>query len=373
MARAEKKRVELKPVDDEVRPVAEVVRLENPETSRKPKPEAPVRLGPSDTDRTTSRLNVPSRDEVELRTHQPGIEVLIESTSGLADPTEEGWGEVSARRYPIPWGWFALIGFAIIGAVAWSLSHIEEAEVQADHLRDETESVLAREEREEEEARELVERIEASLRGFFAASTVDVMALRVRHPDRVLPLMRRHYAREPLRSVPLRSVKVLQPITLENRANFWMASVLLSDGETRNLVIEIAPQGDPRIDWETLVCDQPMPWDRFAMERPAGKSMDFRVYAERDMFFSHEFADAGRWLCFRLTALDSEETLFGYAATDSAEARELLEVIEKNGGRRVSVILRLGIPEGLQSRRGVVIEKMLGSRWLYLDSPDASS
>jgi len=77
-------------------------------------------------------------------------------------------------------------------------------------------------------------------------------------------------------------------------------------------------------------------------------------------------------LCFRLTALDSEETLFGYAAVDSLEAQTLLQLMEANGGRKTSMILRLGIPEGLQSRRGVMIEKVISPRWIYLDPPEST-
>jgi hypothetical protein len=116
-----------------------------------------------------------------------------------------------------------------------------------------------------------------------------------------------------------------------------------------------------------------MAWDEFVRERPAGHSMDFRVYVERDHFFSHEFADPNRWACFRLTALDSEETLFGYISTDSAELPKLAGLLDGGGGTRASVVLRLHIPEGLASRRGVVIEKLIAPRWIYLDPPDQES
>jgi hypothetical protein len=373
MAREEKKRVELRTVDDEVAPLAKVVRLDNRETERNPKDETPIRLGPIEPSREPSRLDLPSRDEIELRTHQPGIDALFDIETAGPDPTEEGWGDSAARRHPIPWGWFALIGLAIAAAVVWSLTHLEKAEVQADQIRVETESVLAKEEREEREARKLVERIETTLRTFFSATSVESLARSVRQPERVVPLMWKYYAQNPMVFNPLRSVRILQPVTLDNRANFWMTSVVLANGQHRNLVIEIDASGNPLIDWETMVCDQPMPWDEFARERPAGRSLDFRVYVERDMFFSHEFADASRWLCFRLTALDSDETLFGYVSVDSGEARTLLHLIEMNGGRKTSLILRLGIPEGLQSHSGVVIEKVVASRWLYIDPPDPAS
>jgi len=372
MAREEKKPVELRAVDDEVAPVVEVVRLENRETARNPKDEEPVFLGPLTANREPSRLDLPSRDELELRTHQPGIEVLVDVDQPNADLMEESWGEDAARGHSIPWGWFVLIGLAIAGAVVWSLGHVREADEQALQIREKTESVLEKEEREENEARELVNRIEESLRYFFNATKVDSLASRVRHPERVLPLMRKYHMRHPVFRSPMRTVRILQPLTLDNRTNFWIASVVLANGQMHNLVIEIDGDDKPLIDWETLVCDQPLPWDEFALERPAGASHDFRVYVERDLFFSHEFADSDRWLCFRLTALESEETLFGYVAVDSVEAQTLVDLLEANAGRRTSMILRLGIPEGLQSRRGVMIEKVISPRWIYLDPPDST-
>jgi hypothetical protein len=373
MAREEKKQVVLRPVDDEVLPVVEVVRLENPETGHKTKREEPVRLGAQEAVRTPSRLDLPSREEVELRTHQPGIDVLIKSTTVVPEFTEDAWGEDAARKNPVPWGWFALIGLALAGALVWSLINLKESEMQAGQIRENTRSVLASEEEEETAARELVERIEAALKRYFKTVTVESLARQVRQPERVVPLMRNYYARQPLKVNSIASVRNLQPVTLGNRANFWIASVTLFDGTKPNLVIEIDPAGNPLIDWETQVCYQPMPWDEFARDRPAGRSLDFRVYAEKDSFFSHEFSDAGGWLCFRLTALGAEESMFGYVRADSEEARKLLDVIQNNGSGQASLILRLSIPERLQSRQGVVIEKVLSTRWIYLDLPEDAS
>lgn len=92
-----------------------------------------------------------------------------------------------------------------------------------------------------------------------------------------------------------------------------------------------------------------------------------------DNFYNYEFTDAEHWMCFRLTALDSEETVFGYTDAKSDLARVLLQQLERYGKGRVRLLIRLTIPEGLQSRNGVVIEKLLCPRWLYLDSPDSGS
>jgi hypothetical protein len=94
---------------------------------------------------------------------------------------------------------------------------------------------------------------------------------------------------------------------------------------------------------------------------------------EIDTFHSHEFADSSKWNCFRLTASGAEATQFGYSRVNDEVSRELLELIKRNRYRKTSVILRLSIPEGLQSRSGVVVEKLMSPRWLYVDPPDTGS
>lgn len=373
MARDDKP-LQLRPIEDDAAEAPPVIRLVNQTIEEREKEHKPIRLGgPAHEADVSRRLDLPNREEVELRTHQPGIEVLIEPEVPNADLIEEDWGAETARRNPIPWGWFALIGLAIAGAVVWSLTRMEKADVQADQLRVKTQVTLVDEEKEEREAAQLIDRIETTLRSFFDATSVETLARLVRQPERVAPLMRAYYREKPVFSGRVSSIKLLQPITLDNRGNFWMSTVALTDGKKRNLIIEILDSGEPRIDWETLVCHQPMNWDDFVTQRPTGTAMDFRVFVEQDNFHSHEFADPNLWVSFRLTALDSEETLFGYAHAGSAEAEALLNQLGRNGGRRTSLILRLSIPEGLQSRRGVVIEKLISSRWIYLDPPDSGS
>lgn len=369
MARDDK-RFELRPVDDHEEPEeAPVIRLESDTTSQRAKP---VRLSVSpELANASQRLELPGREESVSRTHQPGIEALIETEAANPDFLEQDWGKHSTHQRAIPWGWFALIGLILAGGVIWSLSGVKDAEIKADQIRIATETVLGDEAKEELEASKLVDGIETTIRSFFQATSVESLARLVRDPERVRPLMDHHYQGKLVPTTRVVRIKPLQPLTLDNRANFWMTTVELADLPNRNLVIEILDTGEPRIDWETLVCYQPMKWDSFAADRPAGSSLDFRVHLEQDSFFSHEFADSTRWHCFRLTAPDSEETLFGYAKANGETARALLNLLNQNQGRKTSAILRVSIPEGIQSRRGVVIEKLLSPRWLYINPPEA--
>lgn len=378
MARDEKV-PQLRTVDDEPEVPSPVIRLGDRETLRVAPDQRPLRLGPvpeliedAPAEDVSRRLTMPSKEEVELRTHQPGIEVLIENDAANPELLEKGWGEASETRNPIPWGWFALIGLAIAGAVIWSATHVRQADVTANQLRVETESVLVDEQQEEIDAARLIERIESCIKRYFAATSVESRLRLVRHPERVGPLMKAYHETHPVTADRLKSIRVLQPLTLDQRGDFWMASVVMEDGTTRSLIIQASDEIEPKIDWETLVCYQPLPWDEFVTRPPTSTSLDFRVYVERDTFHSHEFNDTSKWTSFRLTALDSEETLFGYAHVGSAEEQSLLQVLQTSGGRRASMILRLVVPEGLRARRSAVIEKAVNHRWLFIDPPAES-
>ena len=371
----EEKTVRLKAIDDAEAPSPPVIRLTNRDTMLGEREAMPVRLSPHPTKPQVSRrLTVPSREDVELRTHQPDIGDLIDAATSRINAVEEHWGQAATRHQPLPWGWFALIGLVLAAAALWSLSRVEKADERAALIRSATETTIGDEEREKQEAARLITSIETTLTDFADATTVDGLSGLVRHPVRVTPMMRGHYANRPVHCGPLKSIKVLQPVTIGNRGNFWLAAVVLGNDKPASLIVEIPEHGRPLVDWETFVCHQPVEWDDFALQRPAGMALDFRVYAEQDHFFSHEFSDAEKWKCFRLTALDSEETLFGYAPAGGAVERELQEILETDAhGGKASVILRLRVPENAGSRRGVVIERVTCRRWIYLDPPDTAS
>lgn len=368
MAR-EEKRFELKPVDDELERKVPVVRLESEETLQRPKL---VRLGvPPEQVAVSKRLELSAKEPHESRTHQPGIDALIEIETVNPNFAEQSWGKKAAEQRHIPWGWFALMFLVLGAAAAWSLSGVKKGETQATETRGGAVSKIGSEATEEREATLLIGRIHEVTRKFFDATDIDQLAELCRQPERVKPLMQSLYQGKAIPRMPLVRSLSLQPMTLDHRANFWMETVELAGKEERSLLIEILENGEPRIDWETLVCHQPMNWDDFATRRPVGKSFDFRVYAMRDSFFSHEFSESAGWNSFRLTDREGEEALFGYVKADSDLSKEILTLIRKNRGQVTAMILRLTIPEGTQSRRGVVIEKLLSPRWLYLDPPDA--
>lgn len=371
MARDEKP-VELKPVDDVPELKIDVPRLESDETRQRQKL---VRLSPKAGDADTShRLELPSREVIETRTYQPGIEALIETESTIEEQSEDRWGQEAGEQRHIPWGWFALIALILSGALIWSLTRVKDSEQHAQIVRKDSAKAIKNETEEETEAQKLVERIETNTRRYFAASTVEELLPLVRDAERVRPMMENYYTkRAALTPHKVAATSRIQPLTIDRLGDFWVISVKLDNASPQNLIMDVSDVLTPKIDWETQVCYQPMDWDAFAKERPTNHSYDFRVYVEIDTFHSHEFSDSSKWNCFRLTATGADAALFGYAKVNDQVSRELLELITRNRYKKTSVILRLSIPEGLQSRGGVVLEKLMSPRWLYVAYPDSGS
>jgi hypothetical protein len=362
----ENREIKLTPVDDASLNRAPVIRLESKETlelARKRRLEA--------VDKDAMRLDVPARDEFEIRTHEPDPKLLLGNDPLTRRFMDMPWDDELPHHGSIFWASFIIITLSLAGFAMWSLKQADNPDTRSDRVPVATHSVLANEVAENLEAAQLIDRIEAATRRYFATTDPAMLASLSRHPDRVAPLIARHYQDRPILPNRVTGTVELQPLTLERRADFWMHTVRLENRKTRKVIIEVPDSGDPKIDWEAFAGHQPMKWDDFARERPAEVTMDFRVYLEPDHFFSHEFADSSRWNSFRLTALQSEETLFGYIENGNPIAEEIRKLLSQSGKQKVAVILRLQVPAGIQSRRGVVIEKIVSPCWIHLDPPDA--
>lgn len=359
MARDPEKAV-LRVVDESPPKPQEIVRLTSKEG-------IVIRSEPVPLQAPPERLEPEEHATEEKRTHEPDQEALVDvELAPLA--LEESWESSSRSSKPVAWGWFALFGLAIAGGVLWSISHLEQNKDTPLAARSQSIETLDKEIREREAAELTVNRILDCVRAYCTADSIDKLVAVSRHPERVRPLMEEWYGRKPLKPEQFESLNLLQPVTLENKGSFWMVSCTMNDGGKRHLLLEQQDDGSERVDWETEVCYQPMDWDRYATERPAG-SMDFRVRITPDNLFSHEFSDSDRWACFRLKTLKGEQVLFGYVERNSDEGIKLIKLLEQGRDHETAVLLRISVPVGLKSPSGVVIEKLMSPRWTYVEPP----
>jgi len=258
-------------------------------------------------------------------------------------------------------------------AVFWSLSHVQQAQplIKAEQ---QLAGVTAEESATSDRAlADLIQGMERQVKAFCDAGTLEAMLPLVRQPEVVGPLMKRYYAKTPLRALGFKRVRGFQGALVGADRDFWLFSVVLGDGSSRQIQVEQEVSGKFGVDWESAVMYQPMNWDDYARQRPPNSTMNFRVHVEEDHFFTHEYADSDRWASFRLSTPGGDETLFGYAPRGGKLENELLRLIEQNDKKPAPVILRLSLPANTKSHRGVIIEKVASPRWIYVDPPQTES
>jgi hypothetical protein len=322
----------------------------------------PVRLG---VERSPDQLDG-AGDGLKTRSKDPDARMLDQIE--IYAP-EEPWETQAVLKPGFPWVWVGVIACLFVVAILWSLVNVKRGGAQQRVIAEDTLSILEKDAQERMDAVLLVGALEGVVRDFFGSGSVEEMLRHVRHPERVAPLMERYYGNGG--PTPLRVEKIfpLEPITIDKRANFWMVPCDLGGSSRKVLVLESGSDNQVKVDWESFVCYQPMDWDEFAVTRPDGYTGDFRVYVQRDNFHSHEFADSETFDSYRLTALNGEETLYGYVSRDSAHAPLIAKLAAGHQGKPTPMILRLHLPEGLDSPRGLVVAELVSPRWVYVEDP----
>jgi hypothetical protein len=265
-----------------------------------------------------------------------------------------------------------LILMVLVAAGVWSLRAMRYGEIQVEIDHGAIREQVAKDMDATQQATQLVDRVEEVVAAYLRAETIETILPWVRHPERVRPMIEEAWKIEPKQRLKYERMTLFQPANMGQRA-FWVVRAEVEDGQIQNLLIEQTGESEVKVDWETHVCRQPMPWDEYFAKRPQGSSLDFRVWAEPDQLFNHEFSDARRWKCFRLTAKGSEEHLFGYALAGSEACQEMETLCQSAAGKKASILVRLRIPEGSVSPRGVVIERVVAPRWVILDAPVADA
>lgn len=349
-----------------LRPVSqdEVVRLAPEDEVQVLVPEEELRRAEELRRLAISRLEVEVRP---LRAVDPGVETLLgEVPVVVVDDPEQSWRGLRRR---VPYGWFVLILLCLTGAALWSLTSPERDEEAAGRAVGGREAILERVRKdrvEELEAMALVDRLERAARGFVEAETVAEMAEWVRDPEVVEPMMEGWYAEHGWEPKRLRGVAALGSLDLEGR-KFWVVELDLRGGRMPPVLMEEREDGSVRVDWESLVVYQPMPWDDFVQNRPEGRAMDFRVQAALDAIYSHEWADESVWQAYRLSPRESDDFVFGYVKRDSEAGRMMAERAVPGSAFPAALLLKLSVPPGTTSPRGVLIEEVVSPRWVVLD------
>lgn len=293
-----------------------------------------------------------------------GAEAPLERGDGedLESDIEETWDLGGRRKSPI--GLLALTGLVVLGVLGVAYWRIPRGDALITERASVVSEKLAAEQREQEEATRLMERIEAALRGYLAAETVEEKARFVRHPERVRPLMERYYAERKLVPQRFERLKSLYPVGVENYP-FLVVRAGLESGVVLPLLLQQSEDDQILFDWESEVAYQPMSMAEFLERRPED-GVDFRVYVRYDQFYAFEFADSEKYLSLMLTERNSDAFLFGYVERGSAAHEEVARLLNETDAPQEAMLLKLRFLPGSLGTRSVLVEEVVAPRWAYI-------
>ncbi len=355
MARREPSKPDLKLVDEDSSEVEEVVRIREGGRRAETVASVPVPLVPA----APERLEKSTGEEFERRSEEPDIDAIIDPGDGSED-VEEVWGK-ERKALPVPHGWFVLILAGVVAIGWWAFKSMKESEVKLEEVQRGVIEAVADEDEAIAEASEFVDRMERHLAEYLASDTIAERVALVREPERVRPLMEEWYSDHELEGGTYAGIRACHPLTIEGRP-FWVVSVAVEEGEPHDFLVEQLEDDRVRIDWETKVVYQPVPWDAFVSGEAGVESGEFRVRLRRDVFYTSDYPEED-WQSYRLTAPGSEEYLFGFVPREGTLASRVEEVAGLGRFEPAAAILKLSLDGDRSILRTVRIDELVSPNW----------
>jgi len=286
---------------------------------------------------------------------------------------EQAWSDRSGFKLRAT-NWNVVTAVYAVAAIAHTIIVFITVDPTNKEQKAEQLVIEAESQKEQQESISTVNRLHTAVRGYLNAESVQEKLQWVRHPDRVAPLMTQHYRENELENRKFKAVKNLRSVTAWSKS-FVLIVAELESGDSQFLALEHGEDDSFKIDWETEVCYQPMAWKDFAKKNTTA-TVDMRVLARPSNHYNSEFSEDKDYVCFRMVSRDSKVPVYGYAKKNSRVWHDLRLFF--TGKRQSSadgepLILRLRIPEKGFAKNGVIIDRFLSDRWLYVAPPNNQS
>lgn len=196
----------------------------------------------------------------------------------------------------------------------------------------------------------------AAAEDFLACETIEDYAPLIRDSERVMPLIRNYYAKEPFQ--PVGVLKINEQGRAQVAKRFASFEIVLKDYTSQPIAVEITEDG-PLVDWESWVGYCEVPWETFIDEKVKKPTL-MRLNVTRSYYFNFDFWDDTKWICYELERSSDESVLFGYVPFDSPLKNELPGI----GTGRQTFILKIRYPENFSAKNQVLITDLIQSGWV---------
>ena len=191
---------------------------------------------------------------------------------------------------------------------------------------------------------------------FLNCETIEELAPLIRHSERVMPLIRKHYQNSPYQPSP--SLTIDETGITQISKKFTSFQVVLADYSSRPIAVEITDNG-PLVDWESWVGYCGTPWETFIEQKTKQPTL-VRVRANQDFYFNFNFSDSSKWTCYRLARSSDETVLFGYLPVDSP----LNSQLPNSKKPPATHIIKIKFPEQAVSGDQVLITDIIQEGWV---------
>jgi hypothetical protein len=209
--------------------------------------------------------------------------------------------------------------------------------------------------------------IEAALKGFFEADSVDEKLQYCRDADRVRPLMVRYYAQRPIKADAWRGLGWVMPVA-EPGYRFGYAQALFDQSSPVELVVEEVEDGSIRVDWESTVRYAEQEWAEFLETRPETPTL-FRVIASKALQGAGGQASSvlGR-VTLELKHPAEDGTVLATFDGSDPKFKPLIDQLKMSKWKDVPLTLRLCYPGPSGEDATVRIADVEGKGWLILQN-----
>ena len=206
-----------------------------------------------------------------------------------------------------------------------------------------------------------LEYLERVSQAYFEAADPQALLAVCRNPERVAPMMARHYEHQPLQPRVWMKLDWARPLKEQGRHLFLTQSTL-ADGDPVKLMVELSDRGF-HADWESQVRYSEMAWPDFLAHRPTSPTL-FRLVATL-LTDPAESSDGLAHL--ELQHPDHPGPLQASLNTQDALWSRLSEQLIRGGWKKVPLTLRLCYDEKIQDPGTVHITDIEGKGWLILN------
>ncbi len=201
-----------------------------------------------------------------------------------------------------------------------------------------------------------VARVEAFLKSWYEAKSIDEMLELVRPSDGLKNKMLRHYELHPVNLSELREVGRVKDLPGEDGYITYYCET--QNYKKRFGVLQYS-QDSILLDWESYVAYSEMSWVELIKKNPEFP-VEVRARVKGTHYYSGEFSDEQKWRSVRLLNPNETDILYGYVLRGSADELRLFDFGNSNN---LAFVLNVKYPPGSEGSNQLLIDKVVKKSW----------